>query len=206
VTACVRAQGEDTFREIVLRLADGRSLTGVHGSVHREGGKVNVEPKRALRDLNEFPAHDYSLLDVPRYFEAKKRRQLDYISSQGCRFRCTFCADPYVYERGWSGLDSKRMGEELETLWRRYRFDDLNFQDETYFTHRERVTEVSEELLQEKRAPPRDGGRRVGLTGDDGLAQEGHQDRASLRDRRHHGAPRHCRHLPIHRRLPRRNR
>jgi radical SAM superfamily enzyme YgiQ (UPF0313 family) len=39
------------------------------------------------------------------------------------------------------------MGDELERLWRRHRFDDLNFQDETYFTHRKRVADVCEEIL-----------------------------------------------------------
>jgi anaerobic magnesium-protoporphyrin IX monomethyl ester cyclase len=147
VTACVRAQGEDTFRVIVDRLSDGHSLAGVAGCAHRSEGPIVLEPRRATRDINDFPAHDYGLIDVERYFAAKGRRQLDYISSQGCRFRCTFCADPFVYERGWSGLDAPRMGEELERLWRRHHFDDLNFQDETYFTHRERVVSVCEEFL-----------------------------------------------------------
>jgi len=148
VTACVTAQGEDTFRELLARFRDGQPIDGVAGCAHRgTDGAVVVEPKRTMRDLNEFPTHDFGLIDVERYFAAKKRRQLDYISSQGCRFRCTFCADPFVYERGWSGLDAPRMGAELERLWRRHRFDDLNFQDETYFTHRERVIAVSEEFL-----------------------------------------------------------
>jgi anaerobic magnesium-protoporphyrin IX monomethyl ester cyclase len=147
VTACVVAQGEDTFRELVARFTDGRSLAGVAGCAHREEGTIVVEPKRTMRDLNELTAHDYRLIDVERYFEAKGRRQLDYISSQGCRFRCTFCADPFVYERGWSGIEAVRMGDELEGLWKKHHFDDLNFQDETYFTHRERVIAVSEEFL-----------------------------------------------------------
>lgn len=66
------------------------------------------------------------------FFERKERRQLDYISSQGCRFRCNFCADPAVYKRGWYGLAPERMVHEIGELWRRYRFTDLAFQDETY--------------------------------------------------------------------------
>jgi anaerobic magnesium-protoporphyrin IX monomethyl ester cyclase len=147
VTATVVAQGEDTFRELVVRFAQGQSIDGVAGCAHRREGRVVAEPKRQMRDINELPAHDYGLIDVERYFVAKRRRQLDYISSQGCRFRCTFCADPYVFGRAWSGIDARRMGDELEHLWRRHHFDDLNFQDETYFTHRERVAAVCEEFL-----------------------------------------------------------
>jgi radical SAM superfamily enzyme YgiQ (UPF0313 family) len=143
VTAAVVGQGEDAFRELVDRFAQGRSIDGVAGCVHRGG----LERKRAMRDLNQLPSHDYDLIDVEAYFRAKDRRQLDYISSQGCRFRCAFCADPTVYERGWSGIEAERMGEELDQLWRRHRFDDLNFQDETYFTHRDRVMAICEQFL-----------------------------------------------------------
>jgi anaerobic magnesium-protoporphyrin IX monomethyl ester cyclase len=149
VTATVLGQGEETFRELVARFEAGGSADGVDGSAYRSGPLkfARLAPKRPMRDLNELPAHDYGLIDVERYFAAKKRRQLDYISSQGCRFRCTFCADPQVFGRAWSGIDPARMGSELQALWQRYHFDDLNFQDETYFTHRQRVTAVCDEIL-----------------------------------------------------------
>jgi anaerobic magnesium-protoporphyrin IX monomethyl ester cyclase len=150
VTASVVGQGEETFRELVAHFDAGTPAQGVAGSVHRKGDPRRLgmaAPKRPTRDLNDLPAHDYELIDVERYFEAKRRRQLDYVSSQGCRFRCTFCADPNVFGRSWTGIDPARMGSELERLWRKYHFDDLNFQDETYFTHRERVIGVSDEIL-----------------------------------------------------------
>jgi radical SAM superfamily enzyme YgiQ (UPF0313 family) len=99
-----------------------------------------------MRDVNELPAHDYGLIPVDRYFASKGRRQLDYVSSQGCRFRCTFCADPAVYGRRWSGLEPERVGGELEALWRAHRCDDVNFQDETFFTSANRVAALCDEL------------------------------------------------------------
>lgn len=147
VTAVVTAQGEETFVELVERFAKGEGPQGVAGSTSRLGGRAVAGPKREMKDLNDLPPLRYELSEVERYFEAKGRRQLDYISSQGCRFRCSFCADPFVYERGWSGIAPERMGEELESLWKRHRFDDLNLQDETYFTHRKRVMGISEQIL-----------------------------------------------------------
>src|SRR5262249_33837599 len=49
--------------------------------------------------------------------------------------------------RNWKGMSAPRLGEEIEKLWRRYRFTDLNFQDETYFTHQHRVAAICEEFL-----------------------------------------------------------
>lgn len=156
VDVTVQAQGEVTFAEIVERLAQGESiqaLDGCRGITFRAAdGSVRVEPPRPLADLSILRAHDYGLLPVERYFALKGKRQIDYISSQGCAFRCAFCADPFVYNRKWVGLSPERIGEEVETLFRRHPFADLSFQDETYFTYAPRVAAVAEEFL--RRALP----------------------------------------------------
>jgi radical SAM superfamily enzyme YgiQ (UPF0313 family) len=162
VDITVQGQGEETFAEIVERLAQGeRTMAGVPGcafkavsssalNVPSETGNVQLNPPRPLKDVNGFPAANYALIDVERYFRRKRNRQLDYISSQGCRFRCTFCADPYVYKRGWVALEPERMGQELEALWKRYGFQDVNMQDETFFTQRKRVEAVADEFIARK--------------------------------------------------------
>jgi radical SAM superfamily enzyme YgiQ (UPF0313 family) len=151
VDVTVQAQGEETFAEILERLEDGQSLAGCPGCTYREqDGTVVVNPPRPLRRLDTFRPHDYRLLPVERYYALKGKPQLDYISSQGCAFRCAFCADPFVYGRKWVGLDPERMGEEIEALWQRYKFNDVNFQDETFFTYASRVEGIADEFLRRK--------------------------------------------------------
>jgi radical SAM superfamily enzyme YgiQ (UPF0313 family) len=135
VDAAVIGQGEDTFREIVARLDSGERVRGCFG-----GGQP-------LRDLNELPRHDYSLIAVERYFALKGKRQIDYISSQGCRFRCAFCADPAVYARGWTGLAPQRIADEIEQLKREYAVEEVAFQDETFFTHPARIDDLASAFL-----------------------------------------------------------
>jgi radical SAM superfamily enzyme YgiQ (UPF0313 family) len=133
VDAVVVGQGESAFAEIVEQAAARAPLDGV--------------VRAPMRDVKLFPEHDYGLIPVERYFQAKRERQLDYITSQGCRFRCAFCADPTVYGRGWFGLDPSRIGFELEHLWHRYHFTDVGFQDETFFTQTNRVAAIADEIL-----------------------------------------------------------
>ncbi len=147
IQAAVVGQGERTFAELVERCAAGASPAGVMGGAWPDGDRVVIEPPRPTEDVNRFPAHDYSLIDVPAYFARKGRRQFDYISSQGCRFRCEFCADPFVYGRSWFGLAPARMAEELAAVHARHPFDDVNFQDETFFTSGARAAAVAEALL-----------------------------------------------------------
>ena len=148
IDVTVQAQGEKTFCEIVERLAEKQSLDGVAGCAFRQHGASIQNPPRPMQDMNAFAPVNYDLIPVQKYYTIKRQRQLDYISSTGCYFRCTFCADPFVYQRKWTALTPARMGEELEALWHRHQFDDLHLQDETYFTYRDRVVAVAKEFLQ----------------------------------------------------------
>jgi radical SAM superfamily enzyme YgiQ (UPF0313 family) len=149
VDVTVRGQGEETFSEIVERLAAGRSLEGCAGcTVRLADGSICENPPRPLAPVDKFRAHDYRLIPVERYFGLKGKRQLDYISSQGCAFRCAFCSDPFVYGRNWVGLEPTRMALRLKELWDRYRFDDVNFQDETFFTRARRVQSFADHIAE----------------------------------------------------------
>ncbi|HET9391145.1 MAG TPA: radical SAM protein [Steroidobacteraceae bacterium] len=149
VDVTVRGQGEETFVEIVDRLEHGQSLVGCAGcTVRLPNGSIHENPARPLAPVDKFRAHDYGLIPVERYYELKGKRQLDYISSQGCNFRCAFCSDPFVYGRKWVGLEPTRMALRLKELWDRYHFDDVNFQDETFFTKARRVQELAERIIE----------------------------------------------------------
>jgi radical SAM superfamily enzyme YgiQ (UPF0313 family) len=147
IDATVVGQGEVTFAALVDRLAHGGKLSGLPGAAARSNGHPCRGPQRPLTDLNQLPPHRYDLIPVKAYFERKGRRQLDYVSSTGCRFRCAFCADPFVYGRQWVGLEAQRVVDEMAYLWRRYQFDDLSFQDESFFTDPERVEATARGFL-----------------------------------------------------------
>jgi anaerobic magnesium-protoporphyrin IX monomethyl ester cyclase len=148
VDVTVRAQGEETFADIVQRLCEGRSLEGCAGcTIRLPDGRIHENPPRDLAQVDKFRAHDYNLIPVERYFELKGKRQLDFISSQGCNFRCAFCSDPFVYGRKWVGLEPVRMALRLKELWDRYHFDDVNFQDETFFTKAGRVEAMADQIV-----------------------------------------------------------
>jgi radical SAM superfamily enzyme YgiQ (UPF0313 family) len=148
VDVTVRGQGEETFADIVERLAHGRSLEDCPGcTVRLPDGTLRENPARPLAQVDNFRAHDYGLIPVERYYRLKGKRQLDYISSQGCNFRCAFCSDPFVYGRKWVGLEPVRMAMRLKELWDRYRFEDVNFQDETFFTKANRVEALTDRIV-----------------------------------------------------------
>lgn len=144
----VQGQGEETFRELVDFLDKRKSLKDVKGlSFRNSEGEFIKNPPRVIAAVNNFERVNYELIDVERYFEKKGKRQFDYISSVGCFFRCSFCADPFVFQRKFSAISSEKMGEELAYYHEKYQFTDLNFQDETFFTYAKRIKGFAEELI-----------------------------------------------------------
>ncbi len=146
---CVFGQGELTFAELLDALDSGRGGGGIEGLAYMSDGVFVQNPERKFADINSFPPYDYDLVPLERYFELKKMRQIDFYSSQGCPYRCGFCADPYVYNRRWSGLKGPRMLSDVFAAVTRYGVRDVLFQDENFFANRNRVREFCEGVVAE---------------------------------------------------------
>lgn len=138
---CVFGQGEETFLELLDALEANSGFDTVLGLAYLAGDEFHQNAARKFIDINKFPAYDYDLLPLETYFRLKGRRQLDFYSSQGCPYRCAFCADPYVYNRRWSGLRGSRMLFDVFDAVKKYRIEDVHFQDENFFANRNRVLE-----------------------------------------------------------------
>lgn len=144
VDIVVRGQGETPLWEIVKRLAeDDNDLNGIEGVTFKdEEGNIIHNEDRPIEDLDNFPSPPYELLDVERYFEINKgRRAVQYLSSQGCPFKCGYCVEPEVYGHWVSRSPEKVVGDIVE-LDKKYGLDHVSFADANFFADRRRVEEV----------------------------------------------------------------
>lgn len=147
VDAVVTGQGEETFAEAVQRLVEKRGLDNCQGITFRYNGRTVRNPPRPFIDVNRFPPLDFSFLDVARYIEKRRAPVLDFCSSQGCPWRCTFCSEPLINQRRWSGLEGPRLVSDLAALVKRYGFQDVHFMDELFFVNPKRVRSFAEALI-----------------------------------------------------------
>jgi len=175
VDVVVRGQGESVFARLVDRLSESGghigALSGLPGCSFRtsdghterdtrsapNGGqdpdpsRTDIPgPKTILTPADDLPPHDYELIDIRAYFALKGAPQLDYVTSYGCFYRCGFCADPQVFGRRWTGLAPERVVAEVSGLVARTGAEDINFQDETFFTYPERAARIAQGLLDER--------------------------------------------------------
>jgi hypothetical protein len=230
VDACVNGQGERTFEDVVAALESGRGIDEVAGLAFLREGRLVTNPARPFEDVNRFPRADFGLLDLERYFAFRGVRRLDYCSSQGCPFECSFCADPMVYKQRWSGLRAERVVDELREHVERHRLAEVFFNDDNFFTDLRRTEAICRGLLDAgvrirwfgtgrgdllrppDARPARAAARQRLLQGQRrrrerqpraaGLDQEGHAGRGGAGDGGEAAQRRDRRALLVHRRLP----
>lgn len=143
VDVVVRGQGEGPLREIVARLEDGLDLEGIAGVTYKDPqGNVVANPPRRMEKLDNFPAAPYQLLDIELFFQLNKgRRAIQYLSSQGCPYKCGYCVEPEIYGR-WSGRSADRVVDEIASLNREYHIEHVSFADANFFANRKRVERI----------------------------------------------------------------
>lgn len=148
----VRGQGGRTFTELIHYLEEGKPLRKILGISYKEKGKIFHNPDRPLEDINNFPPLPYHLIDIEKviYNTEYGSRTINYVSSIGCPFRCNFCEEQVVHKRKWSGLDAKRVVDEIERLVKHYNIESIAFHDSNFFVNRERVRQFCEELIKRK--------------------------------------------------------
>jgi anaerobic magnesium-protoporphyrin IX monomethyl ester cyclase len=144
----VQGQGELTFSELVEAIDQCNTLESIAGISYKLNGKVTKNKPRVISEMDNMVMPDYSLIDIEAYFSKKKKRQFDFISSTGCHFRCAFCADPFVFSRKFTSLSPDVFASQLIELHDKYQFDDLNFQDETFFTFKKDIIKMAELLME----------------------------------------------------------
>jgi anaerobic magnesium-protoporphyrin IX monomethyl ester cyclase len=147
VDVVVIGQGEATFAEVVGSIDSPAQWSNIPGLCIPANGAVKRTASRPLSKMDAFPPVRYELLDVGSYFHHKGKRQLDYSSSRGCPYKCTFCADPMVYRSKWTGLPADRVVRELLALHSRYRMDEVLFLDDDLFASLKRIRELADAFI-----------------------------------------------------------
>ncbi|NOX97919.1 MAG: radical SAM protein [Nitrospirae bacterium] len=151
VDIVIAGQGERKFYELVKRLGDGglNSLETMPGVSFKKNGQVVLNDEFLIEDMNSFPPVPYDIIDVEKCLNKTEygNRTLQYISSYGCPFRCSFCIEPVVNRRKWVSLSAERVVDEWEYLYKRYSIDAIAVYDSNFFVDKKRVVDICNGLI-----------------------------------------------------------
>lgn len=152
----VIGEGEITFMELVERVEENAALSGVLGTVFRDGLSQNVvNPARpVIDDLDILPMPAWDLLpDFPDGYthsalETKRLPSASIITSRGCPYSCTFC-DNAVFGtsvRQHSAEYTLRMIRHLEE---NFGIRDLMVLDDNFILKRDKLNDICDALIRD---------------------------------------------------------
>lgn len=129
---------EHTFPKILHHIANKTKPFGVKGVIyHADGAIVGDRSAQIVNfDYDIFPA--FEALDIEKY--RSPNNITSYFSSRGCPFKCTFCT---TGDYSYSYRTLPQVEAELAYLVEDKGFQNVFFQDGTFFISRQRVMDIA---------------------------------------------------------------
>jgi anaerobic magnesium-protoporphyrin IX monomethyl ester cyclase len=138
VDYAVRAQGEDTFVELLQALSELRAeaLESIPGLSWKLRGQAvhNKDRKFSASSLNRMLPYDK--LENPRQYLTNTylgRRTIGYQAALGCRYRCTFCGVAAMFRGKMALPPAERLEQDLAFMRDRFGVDAIQFYDHNFF-------------------------------------------------------------------------
>ncbi len=146
----VSGQGELSFNLLVRALFEGEPALEAVPNLHfLRDGQPELTLAVTPQSRDNFKPFNFDLIDVRRYLADDGkigRRVINYVSSQGCRWRCGFCSDTKLYSNKWISESEDRMVGALAGLQQRFGIDGVKFYDSNFDVEGTRVIAFCQEL------------------------------------------------------------
>jgi anaerobic magnesium-protoporphyrin IX monomethyl ester cyclase len=147
-------EGEQTIVELANLLRQERwqvgALKEVAGIAFKDDGQAVVtQPRPFIQNLDDIhPAWHH--LDVRRYFLSSDYflsglggdRAVVMFTSRGCPWRCALCYNIFVNKRVFRAQSAERVLSDVRDLRTRFDITGIVFEDDNFFTNRERALRI----------------------------------------------------------------
>jgi radical SAM superfamily enzyme YgiQ (UPF0313 family) len=146
----VQGEGEETFLELVQALEGKKSLGTVKGICYKDHGQIKDTGIRPFVDLNQQPPLAYYLVDLKEYLRVISGvGHLNFLTSRGCAYPCTFCFTGPFHSKSWRSMDSDLVVQRIKDFVQKYHVKGLTFIDNNFFTDIERGRTILKGLIRE---------------------------------------------------------
>jgi len=151
--AVVVGEGELTTFELVERYSRGNEWRETPGMCYvGSDGKLVYTPRREpVEDLDVIGGPDWSLIPFQRWanvyhYSIEGEKALPAISSRGCPFACTFCANDALTGRRLRYRSIPSFLDEIENNIETFGVRAFSFYDEVFTLKRERIRQFVDEV------------------------------------------------------------
>lgn len=155
----VLSEAEHSFPQLLQAIAQGCPFTAIDGLAWKENGQLKINPKtRFVEKLDELPFPARELLDLETYFKvnlpfayySKHNRNVSFITSRGCPFKCGFCSSCNYWGNRIRYRSIENVLEEMRELKSRYKVSELKFEDDNLLFDKKRAKRLFRAMCEEK--------------------------------------------------------
>jgi anaerobic magnesium-protoporphyrin IX monomethyl ester cyclase len=151
----VVGEGEIALTQLLNNLEAGKSHEPVQGVWFKEGDRIVSNQSAPPPDVNQLPLPAYDLLDLPAYFKidspwyfTNSRRAVQFISSRGCPYRCSYCHS--VHGKRFRGQTPDKVLDQLEYLHKNLGIEEFLFVDDVFNCDLDRAKEICRKIIDRK--------------------------------------------------------
>jgi anaerobic magnesium-protoporphyrin IX monomethyl ester cyclase len=148
VDVVVRGEGEETFKELVELILQGKEYNHINGiSYLYDGACVHNQDRMLIQDLDTIPPFPYYLFknDLARYPNFS-----GIFGSRGCPYKCTFCSSRSISGRKYRHHSVSRVIEEMKTLVRTYGQTSIFLMDDNIAVNKKHFKELCDSIIKER--------------------------------------------------------
>ncbi len=157
-------EGEYPILELANALNEDRDYSNIKNLwIRKDGNIIRNETRPFIDNLDELPFEDRELFDLQRSIDKYGLKQVRAITSRGCPYQCTYCANKQI-SKTQSGSyvrfhSATYIMDELNYLNENYRFKEIFFDDDIFMIDRQVRTEFCRRYPEEIGKPFVFGGR-----------------------------------------------
>jgi radical SAM superfamily enzyme YgiQ (UPF0313 family) len=154
----IRGEGDRSFLALIDALEGRGALADVGGLVYRNGAELaHNPPARLIANMDELPLPALDLFPIPLYHSSSQlrgKRTLHMFTSRGCPYDCAYCSGDLIFGSTFRYYSASRVIQEMRWFRDELGADGIQFYDETFTVHRERVVELCRALIEENLRMP----------------------------------------------------
>ncbi|OGP52161.1 MAG: hypothetical protein A2Y79_12785 [Deltaproteobacteria bacterium RBG_13_43_22] len=154
LNAICLGEGEYPMFELAQALEQGKDYTQIKNLWVMGDGRLIQNPTRPfIQDLDSLPFVDRELSDHQKVIDNWGLSQIRIMAGRGCPFNCTFCSNHRIRKLQEGGYVRFRSAdhiiEEIKMLQKRYRFNEILFDDDICWIDRDLVHEFADRYKKE---------------------------------------------------------
>ncbi len=154
----IRGEGEISLPLFVKAVLDNsnNSLNNIPGLMHRDGNRIIKNPIEIPQDLDSLDKPAWNAMDPRSYPDLVQGAFYKVfpvgpiITSRGCPYRCTFCANKILMGKKMRFRSIEKVVDEIEHLIMNYNVKEIHILDDNFTVNKKRVLAFCQRIRERK--------------------------------------------------------